>query len=123
MKYSTEIHNLIKKLFPIHRSLTGDGVRETLREISALIPIENKSFKSGIKAYDWVVPQEWKFKSGQIKSIDGAVVLDCKLNNCFIYPVRTKGYLIGQVTITETGDSVSRRSLLINSLSPFIKLL
>jgi aminopeptidase-like protein len=81
MKYSTEIHNLIKKLFPIHRSLTGDGVRETLREISALIPIENKSFKSGIKAYDWVVPQEWKFKSGQIKSIDGAVVLDCKLNN------------------------------------------
>ena len=64
--YSKFMINLAKKLFPINRSLTGNGVRETLSIIKSKVPLEKKSFSSGKKVFDWVVPQEWEIKDGYI---------------------------------------------------------
>jgi aminopeptidase-like protein len=61
--------NLLKfcqDLYTIPRSLTGSGVRETLRYIKKIIPIDIKKVKSGTKVFDWVVPEEWNIKSAYI---------------------------------------------------------
>jgi Uncharacterized protein conserved in bacteria with an aminopeptidase-like domain len=57
-----------KELFPINRSITGDGVRKTLRYIKNEIPkIKIKSVKSGSKCFDWKVPLEWKVDRAYIQ--------------------------------------------------------
>ena len=56
-----EIHQLAQELFHINRSITGEGVRETLKKISKHLPkIKIKSVPSGNKVFDWIVPKEWK---------------------------------------------------------------
>ena len=64
--YSKFMINLAKILFPINRSLTGSGVRKTLNIIHSKVPLEKKSFPSGKKVFDWVIPQEWEIKDGYI---------------------------------------------------------
>ena len=64
--YSKFMINLAKRLFPINRSLTGNGVRDTLNIIKSKVPLEKKSFPSGKKVFDWVIPQEWEIKDGYI---------------------------------------------------------
>ena len=59
--------NLAKKLFPIYRSITGDGVRKTLQILKSKNPeIKIKKIKSGTKVFDWVVPNEWKIDEAYI---------------------------------------------------------
>ena len=53
---------LIEELFPICRSITGNGVRETLDILSKYVPIEIYEVKSGTKVFDWTVPKEWDVK-------------------------------------------------------------
>ena len=60
--------NLAKKLFPICRSITGDGNRKTLEILKKEVPeIKIKEIKSGTKIFDWKVPQEWNVKDAFIK--------------------------------------------------------
>ena len=55
-------------LFPINRSITGKGVRDTLKIIKSEFPILNiKKIKSGSKVYDWVIPPEWNVNTAYIK--------------------------------------------------------
>ena len=68
---SNRIYNLIKKLYPITRSLTGNGNRETLSIINDIIPIETFEVPSGTKAFDWEVPKEWNIKNAYIKDTKG----------------------------------------------------
>ena len=61
--------NLAKKLFPICRSLTGNGNRETLKILKKEIPeLALYEIPSGKKFYDWVVPNEWNIKDAYIAS-------------------------------------------------------
>jgi len=60
------MYNLLKKLFPICRSITGNGVRETLRILSEVYPIKTYEVLTGTKAFDWTVPKEWNIKEGWI---------------------------------------------------------
>ena len=70
------------KLFPICRSITGDGVRKTLREIKKKIP-ELKIFEvaSGTKVFDWKIPPEWNVKDAYVKDYSGKKIINFKLNN------------------------------------------
>jgi len=69
------------RLWPIMRSITGEGVRQTLDILSEIVPLKRHSVKSGTPALDWVVPEEWRFRSAQLKTLDGEVVLDANANN------------------------------------------
>ena len=76
-----EIYGLAKQLFPINRSLTGDGVRQSLKIIKKQIPnLKIKEIKSGTKVFDWVVPEEWNVTEAYIE-LDGKKIIDFKNNN------------------------------------------
>ena len=66
MTESQSMFCLLKELFPINRSLTGDGVRKTLQIIQRKIPeLKIHEVPSGTKAFDWTVPDEWNcFEAG-----------------------------------------------------------
>ena len=56
-------YSLAKELWPINRSITGEGVRKTLSIIKKIIPdLKIFEVKSGTKAFDWTVPLEWRVK-------------------------------------------------------------
>lgn len=91
-----EIFNLAKVLWPINRSITGDGVRETLKKISEYLPkLEIKSVPSGTKVFDWTVPKEWKVKEAYIISPSGKKICDFLENNLHLvgYSIPFKGEL------------------------------
>lgn len=71
-----DLHTFIRYLFPIARSLTGDGVRETLRAVAALIPLEIVEVASGTSVLDWEVPDEWNIRGATIRSLSGETLVD-----------------------------------------------
>jgi aminopeptidase-like protein len=76
------MHSWAVDLFPINRSITGSGVRETLSYLQTLIPELNiKSVPSGTKAFDWTVPDEWHVKDAYVLDSAGVKVIDFKINN------------------------------------------
>ena len=80
-----EMYSWVKDLFPINRSITGQGVRDSLNYFKKIIPELNiLSFPSGFKAFDWEVPQEWNIKDAYIKDSDGKKVIDFKVNNLHV---------------------------------------
>ncbi len=95
-----EIHNFATSLWPINRSLTGEGVRETLLAIKEHIPDLNIfEVKTGTKAFDWTVPKEWKINDAWIKDPEGKKICSFKENNLHIV-----GYSIpfhGKLTLSE----------------------
>ena len=72
-------------LFPINRSLTGDGVRQTLQYIKNIIPeMEVNEVPSGTECFDWTIPQEWNCKDGYVLDPDGNKICDFKINNLHV---------------------------------------
>jgi len=64
------------KIFPICRSITGNGVRQTLREIGAHIALEIREVPTGTQVFDWTVPREWNIRDAYIKDSSGRKVVD-----------------------------------------------
>lgn len=77
-------YDLLKKLFPLCRSLTGDGNRETLRIIQELIPLKVAEIPSGSEVFDWTVPQEWNIRDAWIKDSRGNTIVDFRNNNLHV---------------------------------------
>lgn len=76
-----DMFSLIERLYPLCRSITGDGVRETLRRVSEYIPLETHEVPSGTPVFDWTVPDEWNIRDGWIKNPAGNKIVDFqKLN-------------------------------------------
>ena len=73
--------SLMEKLFPICRSITGDGVRETLDIINNYIPLNIQEINTGTKVFDWEIPQEWNVKDAYIKDENGKKIIDFKKSN------------------------------------------
>ena len=65
------MHAFITRLFPICRSITGDGVRETLRLVQDQIPIEVHEVPTGTQVFDWSVPKEWNIRDAWVKDSSG----------------------------------------------------
>lgn len=79
------MYDLAKQLFPIGRSLTGQGVRDSLSMIQKEIPeLEIKEVSSGYQAFDWTVPNEWEITEGYIEDEQGKRIVDYHENNLHV---------------------------------------
>ena len=76
--------DLIKELFPICRSITGQGVRETFDILSKYIPLEVHEVPTGTKVFDWEVPEEWNITDAYIECPDGTKIAQFKENNLHV---------------------------------------
>ena len=79
------IYDLASYLFPICRSITGDGVRETLRIVRSYVPgLQLHEVPTGTKVFDWVVPREWNIVDGYIIDPNGVKIVDFQENNLHV---------------------------------------
>ncbi|MBL8038295.1 DUF4910 domain-containing protein [Nitrospira sp. CMX1] len=94
MEADHSLLNLIKELYPICRSITGEGVRETLRIIQKRIPLEKYEVPSGTKVFDWTVPLEWNVSDAYVMDRAGKRVIDFQSHNLHLMsysaPVRRR---------------------------------
>ena len=79
-----EMHSLVAELFPICRSITGDGLRETLRHLQRLIPLTLHEVPSGTRVFDWTVPPEWNIRDAFVKNSRGERVIDFRKSNLHV---------------------------------------
>ncbi|MBI5099502.1 MAG: DUF4910 domain-containing protein [Nitrospirae bacterium] len=93
-KAAQEMYELMYKLYPICRSITGDGFRETLRIIQDYIPLTMHEIPTGTRVFDWTVPEEWNIKDAYVKNSKGERVIDFKESNLHVVgysvPVHTR---------------------------------
>lgn len=79
-----KLYSLVRELFPIGRSITGDGVRQTLAVLKKVIPLKVHEVKTGTRVLDWTVPREWNIRDAYIKDTKGKKVVDFKKNNLHV---------------------------------------
>jgi len=82
--YTQQIDHYLRSLFPIIRSITGNGNRETLKILQEIIPLEIKEYPSGQNVYDWVIPKEWNIKDAWIKNSRGEKIVDFQKSNLHV---------------------------------------
>jgi len=79
-----EMFELVTELFPLCRSITGDGNRATLRHLKRYIPLTLHEVPSGTKVFDWTVPLEWNVRDAFIKNARGERMVDFRQSNLHI---------------------------------------
>lgn len=93
------MYELIRGLYPICRSITGRGVRETLRQVAAHIPLKIHEVPTGTRVFDWTVPKEWNINDAYVRDAGGIKVIDFRKSNLHVLnysvPIRK------QVTLAE----------------------
>ena len=76
------IHALAKSLWHFNRSITGDGVRNTLKELTNIIPdLRTHEVASGEQVFDWTIPEEWRVREAYIITPSGKKICDFRENN------------------------------------------
>ena len=93
MTTGQDLHALVTRLYPICRSITGDGVRETLRILGEFVPLRMHEIPTGTPIFDWVVPKEWNVRSAYIAKPGGERVVDFDHHNLHLmsYSVPVNG--------------------------------
>jgi aminopeptidase-like protein len=103
-----EMYELIRALYPLCRSITGEGLRETLRTIDRVAALDIREVPSGTRAFDWIVPKEWNIKAAYIDDLQGRRLIDFKNSNLhamgYSTPVR-KRVLRGELLAHIHSDS------------------
>jgi aminopeptidase-like protein len=79
-----DLHQLVVDLYPICRSITGDGVRQSLARIQKSIPIDVHEVPTGARVFDWTVPKEWNIRGASIRNSRGETVLDFEDSNLHV---------------------------------------
>lgn len=78
------LHRFATELYPICRSITGDGIRQTLALIQNRIPLQISEVPTGTPVFDWTVPKEWSIRDAYIKDSSGKKVVDFHLCNLHV---------------------------------------
>ena len=88
-----QLFDCITDLFPICRSITGDGVRETLARLARVVPLTTHEVPSGTPVFDWTVPDEWNIRDAYVKNARGERVIDFRRSNLHVvnYSVPFRG--------------------------------
>jgi aminopeptidase-like protein len=88
------MRDMCAELYPICRSITGDGVRQTLASLSRMLPLDIHEVPSGTKVFDWTVPPEWNIRDAYVLDEHGNRVVDFRRSNLHVMsysrPVRTR---------------------------------
>jgi len=88
------MYRLIERLYPICRSITGDGVRESLAIVGEHVPLQVHEVPSGTPVLDWTVPKEWNIRDAYVKDASGRRVIDFRRSNLHVLgysaPVRRR---------------------------------
>jgi len=79
-----DLYGLVEELYPICRSITGDGVRETLKRLEKDIPLTTHEVPTGTQVFDWTVPKEWNIRDAYIKNGNGEKVVDFRNSNLHV---------------------------------------
>ena len=114
-----ELDAYLRKLFPLTRSLTGDGNRQTLKILKNIIPLKIREVPSGTKAYDWIIPEEWLVNDAWIKDDKGRKLVDFKENNLHLL-----GYSVPinrKMTFRLTNSTIRWRRYICHCRCIFIK--
>jgi aminopeptidase-like protein len=82
--FGRQIHSFASELYPICRSITGNGLRETLRRIGERIPLQIHEVPTGTKVFDWTVPREWNIQEAYVKNSRGDRVIDFRDSNLHV---------------------------------------
>jgi aminopeptidase-like protein len=89
-----ELAAWVAELYPICRSITGHGVRETLKRLQRLTPVTLHEVPSGTEVFDWTIPREWNIRDAYIKNDRGDRVVDFRRSNLHVVnysvPVRAR---------------------------------
>jgi len=78
------MHALVRDLFPFSRSITGAGLRATVRTLSAVVPLQVTEVPSGTAAFDWTIPDEWSVDEAYIEDSQGQRVVDLAASNLHV---------------------------------------
>ncbi len=80
-----QMHAFISDLYPICRSITGNGLRETLRRVAELLPgLVIGEVPSGTRVYDWTVPKEWNIRDAYVKNSRDERIIDFRKSNLHV---------------------------------------
>ena len=79
-----DMYELMERLYPITRSITGEGVRKTLKIFQDSIDLQIHEVPTGTKVFDWTVPEEWNIDDAYIMNKNGEKIVDFKKSNIHI---------------------------------------
>jgi aminopeptidase-like protein len=79
-----EMYELIAELYPLCRSITGDGVRKTLSILNQHIPLDIHEIPTGTPVFDWTVPKEWNIRDAYVKNVKGERIIDFNRSNLHV---------------------------------------
>jgi aminopeptidase-like protein len=79
-----DLHRFASNLYPICRSITGDGIRQTLAAVEKRIPLQISEVPTGTTVFDWSIPKEWNIRDAYIKDACGKRVVDFRDNNLHV---------------------------------------
>ena len=94
-----ELHAFATQLYPICRSITGEGIRRTLDMIGERIPLQKVDVPTGTRVFDWTVPKEWNIRDAYIQSSDGTRAADFRICNLHVLNYSTPVH--AKVTLEE----------------------
>ncbi len=81
---SQKMYQMVSELYPICRSITGNGLRETLQIIKKHIPLTIHEVPTGTTVFDWTVPKEWNIKDAYVKNLKGEKIIDFNKSNLHV---------------------------------------
>jgi aminopeptidase-like protein len=83
-KIGEQMYQLIRELYPICRSITGNGIRESIRLLGQHIALNTFEIPSGTQVFDWTVPKEWNIRDAYVKNSKGEKIIDFKKLNLHV---------------------------------------